>query len=253
MLNITCIVTHHLNQNDPYLLAALEGINWQLPGNYKMTTYVVSSAEKAPDIKTTDSVKLIHDPKLNNATKKFEFIYNLTKDVTDQFLMHSDDVVMAGDCVKQMVFGAEIYSKPMIQNVMCNGDIPFNYITVMPLGDSFIPTTTDLDWYRGKEEYLKQPVGGYPMLINFTFVTFFCTMVSSKVFEIIGMLDERLDLKNNDLDFCKRAQENGINTVINFGSRCLHFGSKTLNIVKTKEDDEKADKIFREKHFGENK
>lgn len=248
--SVHCILTHHLNENDNYLKTAIKALTWQHPGLYTLKVTIVSSAIKKPELVLPDNFTLVHNTQLNTATKKFLWWYPQTEK-DEYLLLHSDDVAMQGDCLSNLVLGAKMMQVPTIQNPISNSDNHYQFKTLFKLKGEPIFNNCDLTFLEGKEEELAKPTGSLPVLVPFQNVSFFCTLISREIFEKIGLLDERLDLKNNDVDFCLRAKAAGYYTILNFGAFALHFGSKTLNIVKKQGDDEKADEIFREKHFGE--
>lgn len=66
-------------------------------------------------------------------------------------------------------------------------------------------------------------------IVEFPRVAFLCTLISKKVIDIIGGLDERFSPGNyEDDDYCLRAQLAGFKTLINRGVFIHHFGSKSF-------------------------
>jgi len=252
MTNVTVVLTHHLNENDKYLQLAINGIAWQMRHNFNMHCYIVSSAVNSPSVTFNNSFTLIHKPELYNATVKFQHVYELTKANTDKYLLHSDDVIMSAKCLGNMVMAAQSVNIPFIQNPLCNGDIPAKYITplcIQHLGKlELVPTTMDYEWAGSRLTGIHSPPPRDMLLCPFPWVAFYCTLIDKDLFERIGGLDERLDYKNNDVDFCFRAAKQNVPSMVNFGAIAFHFGSKTLNIVKKEGDDQEADRVFAEKH-----
>jgi len=251
-MRITIVLTHHLNENDKYLQLAINAINWQAQHGFTYHCYIVSSAINPPSVNIPKQFTLIHDQSLYNATIKFKHVYELTKANTDKYLLHSDDVVMSSKCLGNMVMASQSLNIPIIQNPLCNGDIPSKYITPLCIQHDgkleLVPQTMDYEWAEGRLAGIHSTPPRDMLLCPFHFVSFYCTLIDKSTFESVGDLDERLDYKNNDVDFCFRASKKNIPSMVNFGAIAFHFGSKTLNIVKKEGDDREADRVFAEKH-----
>ncbi len=256
-MKVSIILTHHLSQNNNYLLAALDGIASQNT-SFDFETILLSDAEYLPPLPLSEikNLRIVHDRNIGNASQKFRYAIETMKISGEYILCHSDDVVLSAGSLNALVLAQDSIDVPMIQNPMCNGDTPSKYITPIAIlsetgAQELIPQNCDLEWYKTRINFVKYIHRREMCLVPFPFVSFYCTLIPLKLIQDIGMLDERLDYKNNDVDYCLRAAQKGYPAMVNFGAFALHFGSKTLNIVKKPDDDEKADKVFREKHFGE--
>ena len=243
--SVTICLTSHLKQNEGYLKAALRGLLWQRL-NFGIEIFVVSSAESPPDIAPHPSVKVLHRPDLDNATKKVHHVMDLMHPMSQYLMLHSDDVILSGSALRCMVEADRYYSG--IQNPHCNGDVPGKYIAPLLLNNQAVPTHLDLSqmepYWGALQHYEPKPL----MLIPFQWVSFYCTLIPRYVLETVGRLDERLEVKNNDVDYCFRAQTRHIPSFVNFQAACVHFGSKTLSITKSVQDEAEADLVFKEKY-----
>lgn len=255
-MKVSIILTHHLAQNNDYLLTALDGIASQHT-NFDFETILLSDAEYLPTLPDIKNLKVVHDRNIGNASQKFRYAIETLKVSGELILCHSDDVVLSAGSLNAMVMAQDSVSVPMIQNPMSNGDVPNFYITPITIlknggGQELVPQGCDLAWYKPRAEFVKYIHRREMCLVQIRYAALYCTLMPLKLIEDVGMPDERLDYKNNDVDYTLRAAQKGYPAMVNFGAFALHFGSKTLNIVKKPDDDEKADKIFNEKHFGEN-
>jgi len=258
---VSVIVTHHLNINDCYLKQALEGLSWQRT-NFKYEVVVITSApEVLVDVFAYNNdnmqIKLVHDVTLDNATKKFAHFYKIKSPSSKLLLLHSDDVVMAGHALQNMVMAQQSVDLPIIQNPLCNGDIPSKYITPIVLSVNgkleLVPQHYEHEYLTDERKLALQHIPSRELLLcPFNWVAFYCTMIPTDVFEMLGELDEKLDCKNNDVDFCYRASRKNIPVMVNFGALALHAGSKTFNHTKTKEMEQAADAAFTSKYSASN-
>lgn len=243
--SVTICLTTHLKQNEGYLKAALRGLLWQ-KCNFGIEIFVVSSAESPPDLPPHPSVTLLHKPEFNNATKKVDHVMGLMHPKSKFFMFHSDDVCLSGNSLQSMVDADSYYSG--LQNPHCNGDVPGKYMAPLFLNNQAVPTHLDLaqmdPYWDALQHYGPKPL----MLIPFSWVSFYCTLVPRHVLNTVGKLDERLEVKNNDVDYCFRAGKHRIPSFVNFQAVCIHFGSKTLSVTKKAGDDAAADLVFKEKY-----
>ena len=80
-------------------------------------------------------------------------------------------------------------------------------------------------------------------------ISFYCAMIPKTVLNRVGDLDEKLDVRYNDTDYCERARKLGIPSMINLGAFALHFGDRSLPKCTTAEQYADADKAWMEKHM----
>lgn len=230
MRKVSVIVTHHLRENEKYLNAAVDSLHAQ---TVKPDIILVSSAEKK-------QFGWHHwDPELNNATKKVHYaVDNLIPEEHDIMLM-SDDVVISPNTVEDLMSGAEL---GCIQNPISNNEHGSRWIS---FGEPHQPSYP----YNPKliDKVLKMSPGPKHMF-QVPWISFYCTYIPREVWNKVGRLDERLEVRHNDQDYCFRAARLGIPTFINTGGFALHFGSKTLPKVTSQEEYEKASQVFKEKY-----
>jgi GT2 family glycosyltransferase len=67
------------------------------------------------------------------------------------------------------------------------------------------------------------------ILVPVSAISFYCVMIPRSVWNLVGGLDPELEYRHNDQDFCLRAHQIGVPTLIDFAAFAFHFGTKTLN------------------------
>ena len=247
---VSVIIPHHLDENHEYLklcvdsVLASEGVDFEL--------LVVADTVNPPDMVITDPrMNLIWDRSLNLVSKKLNWA--ATQARGKYLWLISDDVMVSKSSMRVMVDG--MGENQIICNPMSNSDNGSQF-----WGDVGFPVKlsreellsmnsgTDLvAWYEGyRSEGTRLTV---PFLIPVRhFVAFYCTMIPKTVWEQVGELDDRMDFRHNDQDYCIRAAQLGIPSMINLGAFALHFGDKTLPKVTTPEQLNECTRVFQEKY-----
>ena len=244
---VSVIIPHHLDENRHYLEKCVNSVlASKTPFPYEVI--VVADSKNMPLF--NESVTVYHDVSgaLCNATRKAHFAVTKAHPESKYFLFISDDVVLGQSCMARMAEG--MGDNHGICNPMSNSDNGSQYLTDMPM-----PVNIDPDWVSDERlavmmQLMELKLAGLPKLIlqpRCGWVAFYCTMIPRKSWALIGPIDERLDVRHNDQDYCYRAAAKNIPTLINLGAFALHFGSKTLG--KTTNDAEKneATRVFMEK------
>lgn len=232
---VTIIVAHHLDENQPYLDQCLgsvmktEGVAFEV--------ILLSDAKTCPRV--PDHVTVVHDPKLDSCTKKFHQGVKLAHPESVFYLFLSDDVIVSKLMLLPMVrLGLE---RKVIINPMCNGDQGGRFLCP----DLKLPITADLG--EIDPALIEERSGPIDLVVCQDWLSFYCTLIRRDIWKEVGLLDERLETRHNDQDFCYRARRLGIQCVIHFGSLAFHYGSKTLSITNKPGEQEEASRIFQEK------
>lgn len=250
MKKLDIIITHHLNKNDYLLEMGLKSIREQ-DAELDIGTWVVSDAKETPKVMSLDNFKweLCLDPKFSTASAKVNHAMNyLIRKDADYVLWMSDDVFLTKSCVRRMV---ETCMDPdnLIVNPASNSDQPVQYIIRHKLGGVDIFRLSEI---ARPEDCELQVLFNYQTDIQLTWamhrMSFFCTMMQPKTFFKIGPLDEKLDSRHNDDDYCIRAKREKIYPVMNIEAFAWHWGSKTINESYTKADRNAATEYFGKKH-----
>lgn len=233
---VSVIVTHHLDENRKYLDLCLEALKAQA---FSFEAIVLADSESPPEV--PDGFTLVHDRALTNATKKVQRGLAMADPRSEYFLLLSDDVVMGKGALATLVHG--IGDRYAICNPMSNSDNGGQFQTHLE-----IPCALNYDDLANPIAFATAKSSGHALLVQRPYVCFYCTLIPRKVWEAVGELDERLEVRYNDFDFCARALSKGIPSFINFGAFAVHFGSKTLNKTVTREMYAAADAVFIEKY-----
>lgn len=251
-MKTTVIITHHLNENQPYLDLCINSVLASEGADFDVL--VMADTPKAPQISTSitpGKVQLIWATNLDTGTKKANAGMQTAFELgADHVLLLGDDVMISKHLINaQSTIASQL---PMILNPYSNNDKGSVYMGGPQLRAN---GRTTIDLYPTMH---RQTIAGYeqaiidypaydPIIIPRHFVPFFCTLIPKKIWEAVGNLDERLDLRHNDEDYCIRARKQHFMTAINFGVFALHFGGKTLDKTVTMEDRDKCTEAFKEK------
>lgn len=248
--DITAIITHHLNENDAYLNACVRSLLESVGVN--MEIIVVSSAAKSPEAAALPGVRVIHAPDLNNASKKVNWAVTQAYSDSKYLLLISDDVIVSKRCVNSLWQGLRMIGDRGIVQPVSNGDNGTRFIANLSVENEqgeklLLPVKATLEEIRPFERAIKDRFAGGPFLVIQDWLSFFCVMIPKTCWEEIGELDQRLDSRHNDQDYCMRAIQKQIPPCLNVGAFAFHFGDRTLPKVTTEADLEECSRVFREK------
>lgn len=243
---VTVIVPHHLNENQRYLDLTLDSL---LKSTHKETQIIcVADTPNVPRV--PEGVRLIHRPQWNTASKKVNEVMRMTADETDYFMFVSDDVIVSKRCISELVDSLGLY--PLILGVKSNSDCTTRYISPIEL----INQKGELKEFGPDCEY-EDLNGFYDSVLDYSkanrclipqpWVSFYCVMIPKWVWNWVGDLDEALDSRHNDEDYCYRAKQKQIHSMIAMNAFAFHFGSKTLKISASSREQEQASKHFIDK------
>ncbi len=239
---VTVIVPHHLNQNDEYLhwcvksVLASEGV--------ALEVIVISDAEQAGDI---PEVTYVHNPDLNNVTKKWHYGVKMANPSSKYVMLISDDVMVSKYTIADLA--QAIGDNQMILGPASNCDATTRFYAQF-YATEHKPMTlkmTMADLHPDQQAVIDFPKMN-PILIDPGWVSFYCTMFPKTVLTAVGDFDEALDCRHNDVDYCQRARRLGIPALIHLGVYALHFGDKTLPLTTSQSDYAAADEAYRQKN-----
>ncbi len=247
---VTVISTHHLNENDKYLHWSLTSILASVGVDIEVLCY--SSAKECPEV--PNGVFLRHDP-VNNVSCSAKFNHGVkTASPHSKFIcMIADDVMVSKYALAEMADA--IGDRAMILGPASNCDSTTRYQTDYYVngpgpcrGRMKIPQKCTLEEISGFETNVIDYRAGQRILIDPGWISFYCVMMPKTVVSAVGGLDERMDVRWNDLEYCERALKLGIPAIIDLGAFALHFGDRTLPKCVTPEQYAAADKAFMERH-----
>lgn len=230
MPKVSVILTHQLDINRRFVERALYGL---YEGLYKdFEVIFISGAESEPPAWTGPG-KTHWDRSLDTATKKIH--WGIEHSSGDFILLHSDDVILANTTIGELTEASTHH--PSIMNPFSNSDSASLYIANFSLqqgGAGQVPRalrmTHDMSFEEvegWEEEIIHFPLGRR-IIVPTPTISFYCTMIPRVVWERVGQLDPALEYRHNDQDFCIRARQLGIPSVINLAPFAFHYGSQTL-------------------------
>lgn len=246
---VSIILTHHLPENRGYLDLCLKGA---LASEGIPIEILLGSSYDIQALPQDSRLRLLKEPGLDNATKKIHTAMNHLSPSSEYILLLSDDVYISRTLIKAQHHICK--QADFILNPMSNGELGGHVIS-----NTFLKHDTDpertltlrpdimLEDLVGYEERAAHTQGPAQMLLPISppdWVSFYCTMMSLKTWNKVGLLDPELDIRHNDQDYCYRARKLGIPSAINLDAFCIHFGSKTLPKCHSKEEMDKVSEYF---------
>jgi len=225
---VTVLLTHHLDENRKYVDLALKSV--LASEGIEFEVILLCDTDTVPEV--PPSVLVVHDNRLDTATKKVHHGIKLAHPASKYFLLLSDDVIVSKDMIANMVKWQDP-EMGFIMNPLSNSDIGGRILINLQASredGKTVQLKPDMDYsdMEGFTHCVQNFGVSIPMLVRQPWVSFFCTMIPRKVWEIAGPLDEALEYRHNDEDLCLRAERLGIPTLINFSAFAFHFGTKTL-------------------------
>lgn len=203
----------------------------------------LSDAERMPLV--PDGVTLIWDRDLTNSTKKVHKGIELMHPESKAVWLISDDVVVSRYAM-QMMLSVAIRGRAIV-NPYSNSDNNGVYFSDLRAGGRELKANCSLEDIKGIEDEIMNFPPSRSFILRRWWVPFYCTMMPREAWEAVGFLEEKLEYRHNDEDFCLRANEKGFPSVIELGAFALHFGGKTLPKVASQADYDAASDFFRKK------
>lgn len=246
---VSVIVTSHLDSCRPYLDVCLWALMHTQGAEFE--TLVIASSETAPERKAAPWA-VIHDRSLDSGAKKWKHGAAVAHPKSEYFLFLSDDVMLSTWALCEMVKAAKKTGgivSPFAQAEHVSGrfimDPPRLSKSSGP-GFEMLTLTPDmsLDDVKGWSPYIIGRDPGPPIIAIQPWVPFYAPLIPRAVWEKVGELDPALDSRHNDEDYCYRAARLGIPSAFCLSAPVLHFGSKTISQVYTREQMDQATHQF---------
>lgn len=240
---VTVVVTHHLNENDEILALNLKTLNWN-NDNFPIQTIVMSDAPNKPEVYSSQQLHWVpNGEEINSATKKSAYaLKHLAQPDWEYVVFISDDVFVAENTIQKLVYGCP--GKNFISNPYCNSDLGSQFFGQFAFN---LPTKFDMSQILPIFRDITNPWNAPITLFRVPWVAFYCTMIPRPIWDAVGSLDEALDVRHNDHDFCIRAAQIGMPAMINLGAIAYHFGDRTLPRCTSELEYSKASDHFKEK------
>lgn len=235
---VSCLITHHINENDAYLAACLrsvlasEGIEFEV--------IVISDAPKPPPAPNDPRVKFIWDGQFVGVGDKWKEALRIADPAAPYFMSISDDVMISKHLIAGMV--SAMGRQKAIMGPLSNCDNGSRYFAAMNF-----PRKQTLESLRSDSEVIDYPPGQV-ILLPQDWVGFYCILMPKVAIEQVGELDKNLEVRHNDVDYCMRAKRLGIPSLIHLGVFAWHAGDRTIPKVTTAEQYALADESMREKY-----
>lgn len=235
---ITALITHHINDNDDYLNASIEAALWTRDIDFEL--FVISDSEKPPQMVKDPRIQFIWDSKLVGVADKWRECLKLADPEAKLFLSISDDVMISKHLMAGMA--EAMGNQKAIMGPLSNCDNGSRYFAQMPF-----PRKDTLERLGDQMQVVDYP-RGQTILLPQDWIGFYCVMMPKSVIEQVGELDQKMEVRGNDVDFCFRARKLGIPSLIHLGCFGWHAGDRTIPRVATKEAYDSADEALRDKY-----
>lgn len=236
-----------MSRNQPYLDKCIES----LIKSYGVELDIIVVSDSAEDFRMNHgpNVRYIHDHSLKGFSAKVDAAVKHAKH--DLILLTQDDVIVSRDCIANL---ATIVSKnKCIINPMSNNDNNSLYATDIRVGNFSVPNSLNIEDFKDQADMFCNAIMKMhrpeKMLIAACdgWLPMYCTMFTKDIYNEVGPLDPKLDIRYNDVDWCLRARAKGIQCYIELGAFALHWGSKTIGKYDLTEQYKEADRYFAEK------
>jgi hypothetical protein len=239
---VTVIIPHQLSINEPYLNLCMKAVQRSTYENIEVI--VIDGSPTKPTIPAGFGVLRSED--LNTATKKFHTGISIASPKSEYFLFLSDDVVISEYMIEDMV--SAFSGREFIMNPMSNSDCTSMYEADIILknvaGTKRLHPDMKMEDLKGWEKEVIEFPRRPKCLIPFQTLSFYCTMIPRSVWNKVGELDPALESRHNDQDYCLRAHQLNIPSVVNMGCFAFHFGSRTLMHVADQQTRQKCTEHF---------
>lgn len=237
---VSVIVCHHLPENRKYLDACLRSLEAQV--GVDIEVLLMTDNYVPQDLPNYVQHHIVPDGsrwvgKVNLGVPK--------TDPRSKYLMIlNDDVILSKYAIATM--SRKTGDGGVIMNPMSNCDNGWLYHTPIelvtdagpyfPLDKRFYESLEEL---HGLEWLIVAKPPGPNVVIPVPYVCFYATLIPRSVWNSVGPLDLQCRLSHDDEDYCYRARNIGIQSMVDLESFIFHFGGRTSS--KTDTDPERAE------------
>lgn len=222
------VIATYLEQNQKYLDECLKSIkNLNYPKEL-LEIVIVSSGEYTPN---SHGYRNIHKQNQTHYPSAVN-IGIASLETAEYFFILNDDVILSKNSLINLVSSALKYPSAIMQP-MSTCDNWWRYIFAMPLGlNNRFYRYEDLVGRFDEIQNIESKRDGH---IIADWVPLYATLISRRIWETVGCLDDNFKTGQDDLDYGFRAKAKGIVCLIDLSAFALHFGGVTADIALTKE------------------
>ncbi len=237
---IDIIIPTYSSSGQRYLDDCLESIKKQSYKEYKV--YVISSGDYKPTINTT--LDVIHKHYMQRMHFPEAVNEGVKSGKSEYILLANNDIIMQKHCLESMLILLSSKDKLIVNPVSNCSNGKFYTMNIIFKMREFITsfesnqyTYQDIEPYRAD---IMESMTTWPGIVNgffpLEFCAFFCTAMKRSTWNDVGGIDTALRTGQDDFDFCLRARQIGVKSVVSLNSFCFHYSGITANEHLTKED-----------------
>ncbi len=212
--------------------------------------YVISSGDFKPQINC--SMDVIHKHYLRRMHFPEAVNEGVKAGSSEHILLCNNDIIMQKDCIETML--KNMKDRSIINPIStCSNGRFYNIPLAFKMRDFAIAFESNQYKYEDVAHYkneIIESMGSYPGAsagwFPIQFCAFFCTLMKRSTWDEVGGIDIILKTGQDDFDFCLRAKQKGIDSIVSLNSFCFHYSGITANEHLTKED-----RQFNVNHFNE--
>ena len=225
MPKVSVVMLHHEPKNDAYVHLALESIRRQ---DMDMEVIVVDSTDNATPYPTF--VTPIYVSHSMGSAVAANLGVKASSEESKYIFFCNDDVVLGHDALRQLVYSMDTLAVPAIMNSYSNTDCGIYYHCPIFINHKEFPRQFKIEDTTKEEQeaMMSSAPYGRPVLLAVPFVCFYATLMHRKTWTSLGGLDEFYESGPDDRDFCLRAAQKGIPSLINLRPNIWHFGGQTI-------------------------
>lgn len=244
---ISVIIPHHLNENDRYLQQTL--LSLSNVDHDRIEVLVTSSAPNKPFV--PNWANLVWPMESKHYSEKINKSVALTNPESKYIVLGSDDLIFTPNCIEIMAEICGDYAVILNATSNCDnhyffeGEIKVNgkVIPRFPTDEEITPDIISSIMSASSRSTIE-----IKQMFKQRYVCFYLTMIPRKVLDMVGPLDENFKTGYEDVDYCIRAQQKGIQCCITPNAFVLHLAGRTSSKAMTEQDKAHNPEYFKQKH-----
>ncbi len=236
-MRLSILIATYLREAQPYLDACLKSVEAQTFRDFE--TVLVSSGDYLPKANVD---KHHHSPTRLHFPPAIHKAFDLASKESELILLLNDDVIMHQTCLQELVNGIDLMGN-VILNPMSNCDNGRLYKTrFFCHRDHGFPQEISNQQYRIDtiepivDDIIYRTFTSRPIYFPIQWNAFYCTMFRRTTWDVVGGIDHEFRTGQDDLDFCMRAHQKGIQSGIYTSAFAFHFSGVSADLSLTTED-----------------